>query len=97
ARQKELAIRASLGASRLRIIGSLLIEGGLVAFLGGIVGLLFAWRGREALISFFPQTISNLQIPRVASLPLDGRVFAFMLLLCAITTLVFGLLPAVRS
>jgi putative ABC transport system permease protein len=59
--------------------------------------LLFAWRAREALVSFFPQTISNLQIPRVASLPLDGRVFAFMLLLCAITTLVFGLLPAVRS
>ncbi len=96
-RQKEIAIRASLGASRTRIIGSLLIEGGLVAFLGGIVGLLFAWRAREALVSFFPQTISNLQIPRVASLPLDGRVFAFMFLLCAITTLVFGLLPAVQS
>jgi putative ABC transport system permease protein len=61
------------------------------------VGLLIAWRAREALVSFFPQTISNLQIPRVASLPLDGRVFAFMLLLCAITTLVFGLLPAVQS
>jgi putative ABC transport system permease protein len=96
-RQKEIAIRASLGASRKRIIGSLLIEGGLVALFGGIAGLLFAWRAREALVSFFPQTISNLQIPRVASLPLDGRVFAFMLLLCAITTLVFGLLPAVRS
>lgn len=96
-RQKEIAIRASLGASRKRIIGALLIEGGLVAFFGGIVGLLFAWRLREAIVSFFPQTISNLQIPRVASLPLDGRVFAFMLLLCAITTLVFGLLPAVQS
>lgn len=96
-RQKEIAIRASLGASRTRIIGSLLIEGGLVAFFGGLVGLLLAWRGREALVSFFPQTISNLQIPRVASLPLDGRVFGFMLLLCAITTLVFGLLPAVQS
>ncbi|MEK6278983.1 MAG: ABC transporter permease [Acidobacteriota bacterium] len=96
-RQKEIAIRASLGASRKRIIGSLLLEGGLVALFGGIVGLLLAWRGREALVSFFPQTISNLQIPRVASLPLDGRVFAFMLLLCAITTLVFGLLPAVHS
>ena len=96
-RQKEIAIRASLGASRKRIIGSLLIEGGLVALFGGIAGLLFAWRAREALVSFFPQTISNLQIPRVASLPLDGRVFTFMLLLCAITTLVFGLLPAVRS
>ncbi|HXQ74301.1 MAG TPA: ABC transporter permease, partial [Pyrinomonadaceae bacterium] len=96
-RQKEIAIRASLGASRKRIIGGLLIEGGLVAFFGGIVGLILAWRGREALVSFFPQTISNLQIPRVASLPLDGRVFAFMVLLCAITTLVFGLLPAVQS
>ncbi len=96
-RQKEIAIRASLGASRKRIIGALLIEGGLVAFFGGIVGLLLAWRGREALVSFFPQTISNLKIPRMASLPLDGRVFAFMLLLCAITTLVFGLLPAVQS
>ena len=96
-RQKEIAIRASLGASRRRIIGGLLIEGCLVAFFGGIAGLLLTWRGREALVSFFPQTISNLQIPRVASLPLDGRVFAFMLLLCAITTLIFGLLPAVQS
>ena len=96
-RQKEIAIRASLGASRKRIIGSLLIEGGLVALFGGIVGLLLAWRGRAALVSFFPHTISNLQIPRVATLPLDWRVFAFMLLLCAITTLVFGLLPAVQS
>ena len=96
-RQKEIAIRASLGASRKRIIGALLIEGGLVAFFGGILGLLLAWRGREALVSFFPQTISNLNIPRVASLPLDGRVFAFIFLLCAIATLVFGLLPAVQS
>ncbi len=96
-RQKEIAIRASLGASRKRIIGSLLIEGGLVAFMGGIVGLALAWQGREALVSFFPQTISNLEIPRVATLPLDGRVVAFMFLLCVITTLVFGLLPAVQS
>ena len=96
-RQKEIAIRASLGASRKRIVASMLIEGGLVALLGGLVGLIFAWRAREALVLFFPQTISNLRIPRVASLPLDARVFGFMFLLCAISTLVFGLLPAVQS
>lgn len=96
-RQKEIAIRASLGASRKRIVAGMLIEGGLVALLGGLVGLIFAWRAREALVSFFPQTISNLRIPRVASLPLDARVFGFMFLLCLISTLVFGLLPAAQS
>jgi putative ABC transport system permease protein len=97
ARQKEIAIRASLGASRRRLISSFLIEGGLVALFGGVVGLVLAWWGRETLVSFFPQTISNLQIPRVASLPLDARVLGFMFLLCLISTLVFGLLPAVQS
>jgi putative ABC transport system permease protein len=96
-RQKEIAIRASLGASRKRIVGSMFIEGGLIALFGGIVGFIIAWQGREALVSFFPQTISNLEMPRVASLPLDARVFGFMFLLCLVSTLVFGLLPAVQS
>jgi len=96
-RQKEIAIRASLGASRKRIVAGMLIEGGLVALFGGLVGLIFAWRARESLVLFFPQTIANLKIPRIASLPLDARVFGFMFLLCAISTLVFGLLPAMQS
>jgi putative ABC transport system permease protein len=96
-RQKEIAIRISLGAKRKRLIGAFLIEGALFTLLGGVVGLLLAWWGREKLISFFPDTISNLSIPRVSSLPIDWRVLTFTFLLCLISTLVFGLLPAWQS
>ncbi|HEX8150721.1 MAG TPA: ABC transporter permease [Pyrinomonadaceae bacterium] len=96
-RQREIAIRVSLGANRRRLVGAFLIEGAVLATLGGVVGLLLAWWGRETLISFFPGTISNLSIPRVASLPIDWRVLAFISLLCFVSTMVFGLLPAWQS
>ena len=88
-RGKEIALRSALGASRLRIIRQLLTESVLLAGLGGLLGLLFAQWGTDALIAAVPQNI-----PRVSDIKLDGAVLAFTLLLSLATGIVFGLVPA---
>ena len=69
ARGKEIALRAAMGASRLRIIRQLLTESVLLAGLGGIFGLILAQWGTEALIKTVPQNI-----PRIANIQLDASV-----------------------
>ncbi len=88
-RQKEMAIRTALGASRRRIIGQLLIESLLLGLLGGVFGLLLAKWGLSLLIAFSPANI-----PRLENIRLDGRVLGFTLLVSLLTGLVFGLVPA---
>jgi putative ABC transport system permease protein len=88
-RGKEIALRNALGASRLRIIRQLLTESVLLAAVGGLLGLLIAQWGTEALIAAVPQNI-----PRVSEIKLDGAVLAFTLFLSLATGIIFGLVPA---
>jgi predicted permease len=88
-RGKEIALRAALGASRGRIIRQLLTESVLLAGLGGLLGLLIAQWGTEALVAAVPQNI-----PRVSTIRLDGVVLGFTLLLSLGTGIIFGLVPA---
>jgi putative ABC transport system permease protein len=88
-RGKEIALRAALGASRGRIIRQLLTESVLLAGLGGLLGLLIAQWGTEALVAAVPQNI-----PRVSTIRLDGVVLGFTLLLSLATGIIFGLVPA---
>jgi putative ABC transport system permease protein len=91
-RQKELAIRTALGATQRRIVAQLLVESVLLALAGGVAGLLLAVWGVRALIAASPAII-----PRVASVTIDGRVLLMTLLITAITSIVFGLMPALRA
>jgi putative ABC transport system permease protein len=91
-RQKELAIRTALGATPGQIVAQLLAESVLLALGGGAAGLLLAVWGVRALIAASPAII-----PRVATVTIDGRVLLMSLLLTATTSIVFGLVPALRA
>ena len=88
-RGKEIALRAALGASRSRIIRHLLTESILLAGIGGLLGLLIAQWGTEALVAAVPQNI-----PRISAIQLDGAVLLFTLLVSLATGIIFGLVPA---
>jgi putative ABC transport system permease protein len=91
-REKEFAIRASLGASRGRIIRQSLMESLLLGLAGGGAGLLLAGWAMGALVALLPSSL-----PRHNAIEVDGRVLAFTLLISLLTTLVFGLLPALQA
>ena len=91
-RQKELAIRAAVGASRIRLIRQLLTESMLLAFAGGAVGVVLAYLTIRALGVFGPDNI-----PRLTDVSIDGRVLAFTGLIALLTGALFGLIPALRA
>ena len=92
-RQREIAVRLSLGASRGRLVKQLLVESLLLSFLGGIAGLLLAAVLTQALLALIPIEGQPLLItPRP-----DARVLGFTLGLTFLTGIVFGLLPALRA
>ena len=92
ARQKEVAIRAALGAGRARIVRQLLTESILLAAAGGGVGLLLASLGVKLLL-----TLGYDKIPRLQEVTLDSRVLGFTLILSLLTGAVFGLAPAFQA
>lgn len=96
-RQREIAIRASLGAGGSRIIRQFLTESVLLALFGGAAGVLLAVWATGALIKMFPPNVANIPIPRLERIPVDGKVLAFAFVTSLLTALIFGLVPALRS
>jgi putative ABC transport system permease protein len=92
ARQKEISIRAALGASRSAIVRQLLIESVVLSTLAGALGLLLAAWGIDFLLALAPE-----DIPRLETVALDGNVLLFSLLLSVVTGIVFGLAPALSA
>ncbi len=88
-RQKEMAIRSALGASRSRVVRLLLIESVLMALLGGAFGLVFAIWGVDLLVALKP-----VNLPRLSEIGIDRGVFGFTALLSLVTGIGFGLVPA---
>ena len=92
ARQREIAVRAALGAMRWRVLRQYLLESLVIALLGGVFGLLLALCGTRFLIALGPQ-----EIPRLATIGVDHYVLLFVLAVSLITGLVFGILPAWKA
>lgn len=91
-REGEFALRTALGASRWAVVRQLLTESGLLALAGGALGLMVTTLALSLLRVLHP---SNL--PRLGEIDVDGRVLAFTALTCLVTTLAFGLAPALQS
>jgi putative ABC transport system permease protein len=92
AREKEMAIRASLGASRWRLIRQLLLESWLLALGGAVAGCVVAYGGIKALVAAIPQNT----IPDEAVIGLNVPVLLFSLSVTMLTALLFGLAPAMH-
>jgi predicted permease len=89
AREKELAIRAALGAGRARLVRQLLTESLILGFAGGLLGLALAYGGVDALRALAPANT-----PRMDEVQIDPLVLAFTFAVSLLTGLVFGLAPA---
>ncbi len=96
-RQKEFAIRRALGAAGSRIARQLLTESVLLALAGGAAGLLLAAGSTRVLSYAFKLDSIGLPMRTVDSIAMDGRVFAFALLVSCLTGVLFGVAPAVSA
>lgn len=93
ARQREIALREALGATRSRIVQQLLAEGLVLACSGMAGGLLLAYVALHSLLRVIPQSLA---LPRNEPINLDGHVVAFTVLISVLTAVLFGLTPALR-
>jgi putative ABC transport system permease protein len=91
ARQKELAIRTALGASRFRLIRQLLTESVILALTGGAIGFLLALWGVALMTRLLPQ-----DFPRLGEIKLDWRVLGFTLAASILTGILFGFAPSLQ-
>jgi putative ABC transport system permease protein len=92
ARQKEIAIRAAMGASRTRVLRQMLTESVLLSVIGGIAGLLLSFWLTDVLMSMIPDGT-----PRPEHIGIDYRVLTFALGVSALTGILFGIVPALQA
>lgn len=92
AREKEIALRAALGAGRWRIVRQLLTESLVLALLGSLFGLGLAWWGIKALVAISPRDLVNLQ-----HVGLDFTVLLWTIVISVVTGIVFGMVPALEA
>ena len=90
-RQKEIVLRTAIGASRRRLVRQLLTEAGLLSLVGGALGVALAWAGLRVAAGLIPANVAG-----AASFAIDLRVLAFTLLLCLVTSVLAGLVPALQ-
>jgi predicted permease len=93
ARAREMALRVSIGAGRLRLVQMVVLEGSIVAVIAGVAGGLLAWWAPSFVVSRITIEDNLVRLP----LPADWRVFGFGIALTAIVTLLFSLPPALRA
>jgi len=91
-REREMALRLSLGAGRGRVVRQLLTESVLLATMGGLAGLALSWGGIELIRVWNPGNL-----PLIDAVRLDWSAFAFMILISMLTGILFGLAPALTS
>jgi len=92
ARGKELALRAALGASRLRLVRQMLTESVLLAVIGGALGVLLASWGIHVLVALAPDNI-----PRLDEIKIDPRVLGFTFAISLVTGIIFGFVPGLHA
>ncbi len=91
-RGREIAVRAALGSGRGRIVGQMLTESLVLSAAGTALGLVLAWQGIRVI-----KALSPANLPRIESVSLDGRAFAFAAAVAVVAALLFGLAPALRA
>ena len=91
-REREMAVRAALGAGRGRLIRQLFTESLLLAVLGGLGGVALGYAGLKGLLAIAPA-----EIPTFVNIALDGRVLGFTVFVSILTGILFGLAPALGS
>jgi putative ABC transport system permease protein len=91
-RQKEISIRIALGAGRVRVIRQMLTESACLSLAGGILGLLIAFVSVKLLVAYGPGSI-----PRLKEISVDIGVLVFTLVLSLLTSVIFGVMPALQA
>src|SRR5262249_7855497 len=91
-RERELAVRLALGASRARVVRQVLTESVVVALGGGVLGCAIGFFGVKVLVSLNPTSI-----PRLSDVTVDRSVLSFATVVSVLTGLVFGFGPALRA
>jgi len=91
-RGREIAVRAALGSGRGRMVAQMLTESLVLAAAGTALGLVLAWQGIRVI-----KALSPANLPRIESVSLDGRAFAFAAAVAVVAAILFGLAPALRA